>query len=75
MSASFVTSAVTNIRHKYPEIKVRDKPRTNRYKEITCHWDFDANCTLTSLPVSELDNIYRFIYTYSGHTGKLIIRH
>ena len=58
MSTSFITSPLTNIRHKYPEIsEVIDKVRTNRYKEITCDWDFDASCTLTSLPVSELDNV------------------
>jgi hypothetical protein len=27
-----------------------DKPHTDKYKEITNNWNYDASCTLTSLP-------------------------
>lgn len=33
---------------------VTDKPRTGKYKEITDHLNYDASCTLASLPVSDL---------------------
>jgi hypothetical protein len=38
-----------------------EKPHTDKYKEITNNWNYDASCTLTSLPVWELENFKRLI--------------
>jgi hypothetical protein len=40
----------------------REKPRMDKYKEITNDWNYDASCTLTSLPVWVLDNFRRLIF-------------
>jgi hypothetical protein len=39
-----------------------EKPHTDKYKEITNNWNYDANCTVTSLPVRELENFKRLIF-------------
>jgi hypothetical protein len=39
-----------------------DKPHTGKYKEITNDWNYDASCTLTSLPVWDLENFKRLIF-------------
>jgi hypothetical protein len=39
-----------------------EKPHTNEYKEITNDWNYDASCTLTSLPVWDLENFKRLIF-------------
>jgi hypothetical protein len=39
-----------------------DKPHTGKYKEITNAWNYDASCTLTSLPVWDFENIKRLIF-------------
>jgi hypothetical protein len=39
-----------------------DKPHTGKYKAITNDWNYDASCTLTSLPVWDLDNFKRLIF-------------
>jgi hypothetical protein len=39
-----------------------EKPHTDKYKEITNNWNYDASCTLTSLPVWDLENFKRLIF-------------
>jgi hypothetical protein len=39
-----------------------DKPRTGNYKEITNDLNYDASCTLKSLPVWDLENFKRLIF-------------
>jgi hypothetical protein len=39
-----------------------EKPHTNKFKEITNNWNYDASCTLTSLPVWDLENFKRLIF-------------
>jgi hypothetical protein len=39
-----------------------DKPHTGKYKEITNDWNYDASCTLTSLPVWDFENFKRLIF-------------
>jgi hypothetical protein len=43
-------------------MEVREKLRTNKYKEITNGWNYDASCALTSLPVSDVENFKRLIF-------------
>jgi hypothetical protein len=33
-----------------------EKPHTDKRKEITNNWNYDASCTLTSLPVWDSEN-------------------
>jgi hypothetical protein len=51
-----LTSAINNL------TEGRENPHTDIYKEITNGWNYDASCTLTSLPVSDLENIKRLIF-------------
>jgi hypothetical protein len=39
-----------------------DKPHTGKYKEITNYSNYDVSCTLTSLPVWDLENFKRLIF-------------
>jgi hypothetical protein len=39
-----------------------EKPHTDKYKEITNNSNYDASCTLTSLPVWDLENFKRLIF-------------
>jgi hypothetical protein len=39
-----------------------EKPHTDKYKEITNNWNYDASCTLTSLPVWDLENFNCLIF-------------
>jgi hypothetical protein len=39
-----------------------DKAHMGKYKEITNDWNYDASCTLTSLPVWDLENFKRLIF-------------
>jgi hypothetical protein len=39
-----------------------NKPHTGKYKEIMNDWNYDVSCTLTSLPVWELENFKRLIF-------------
>jgi hypothetical protein len=39
-----------------------EKPHTDKYKEITNDWNYDASCTLTSLLVWDLENFKRLIF-------------
>jgi hypothetical protein len=38
-----------------------EKKHTDKYKEITNDWNYDANSALTSLPVWNLENIKRLV--------------
>jgi hypothetical protein len=35
----------------------RDKLRIDKYKTIMSVWNYDAICALTSLPVSDFENV------------------
>jgi hypothetical protein len=39
-----------------------EKPHTDKYKEITNNWNYDASCTLTSLPAWDFENFKRLIF-------------
>jgi hypothetical protein len=39
-----------------------EKPHTGKYKEITNNWNCDASCSLTSLPVWDLENFKHLIF-------------
>jgi hypothetical protein len=45
------------------------KPRTDRYKEITNYWNYDASSTLTSLPVWDLEHFKRSILVAQSVRG------
>jgi hypothetical protein len=40
----------------------REKPHTDKYKEIMNDWNYDVSCTLTSLLVWDLDNFKHLIF-------------
>jgi hypothetical protein len=42
--------------------KETEKQRTDKYKEITNDWNYDVSYTLTSLPVSDLENFKRLFF-------------
>jgi hypothetical protein len=64
-----------------------EKPHADKYKEITNNWNYDASCTLTSLPVWDFENFKRLIFVVQtvqcmpmSHVGvpsyyKLKVRH
>jgi hypothetical protein len=39
-----------------------EKPHVDKHKEITNDWNYDASCTVTSLPVWDLGNFKRLIF-------------
>jgi hypothetical protein len=39
-----------------------EKPHTDKYKEITNDWNYDASCVLVSLPVQELESFKRLFF-------------
>jgi hypothetical protein len=39
-----------------------EKPYTDKYKEITNNGNYDASCTLTSLPVWDFENFKHLIF-------------
>jgi hypothetical protein len=43
-------------------MKGGEKPHADKYKEIKIDWNYDASCTLTSLPVWDLENLKRLIF-------------
>jgi hypothetical protein len=43
-------------------MKGREEPHTDKYKEIANDWNYDANCTLTSLPVLGLTYLKSLIF-------------
>jgi hypothetical protein len=43
-------------------MEVTGKPHTDKYKEITNDWNYDASFTLTSLPVSDLKVSERLVF-------------
>jgi hypothetical protein len=40
----------------------REKPHTDKYKEIMNDWNYDASCVLTSLLVKDLENFKCMIF-------------
>jgi hypothetical protein len=40
----------------------REKPHVVKYKAITNDWNYDASCTLTSLPVWDSENFKRLVF-------------
>jgi hypothetical protein len=50
-----------------------DKPHTGKYKEITNDSNYDVSCTLTSLPVWDLENFKRFIFVVQCTTANSCI--
>jgi hypothetical protein len=40
----------------------REKSHMDKYKVITNNWNYDASCTLTSLPVWDLENFKCLIF-------------
>jgi hypothetical protein len=40
----------------------REKPHMVKYKAITNNWNYDASCTLTSLPVWDFVNLKRLVF-------------
>jgi hypothetical protein len=40
----------------------REKPDMDKYKEIPNDWNYDASCTLASLPFSDSDNFKRLSF-------------
>jgi hypothetical protein len=40
----------------------KEKPHMDKYKEITNDWNYDANCTFTLLPASDLEHFKRLIF-------------
>jgi hypothetical protein len=43
-------------------MKGREKPHTDKYKKIRNGWNYDTSCTLTSLPVSGLEDLKRLVF-------------
>jgi hypothetical protein len=39
-----------------------ENPHTDKYKEITNNWNYDASCTVTSLLVWDFENFKRLIF-------------
>jgi hypothetical protein len=39
-----------------------EKPHTDKYKQITNDWFYIASCSLTSLPVWDLENFKRLVF-------------
>jgi hypothetical protein len=40
----------------------RETPHTEKHKEVMNDWNYDSNCTLTLLPVSDLENFKLSIF-------------
>jgi hypothetical protein len=40
----------------------REKPHMVKYKAITIDWNYDASCTLTSLPAWDSENFKRLVF-------------
>jgi hypothetical protein len=45
------------------------KPHTDKYKEITNDWNYDASCTLTSLLLWDLEKFNRLIFVAQSVQG------
>jgi hypothetical protein len=64
---------LTDVWHKSLQLmEGREKPHTNKYKEIKNHWNYDASCTLTSLPVWDLENFKRLIFVVQSVQFKYV---
>jgi hypothetical protein len=54
---------LTDVRHKTLQLMEGiEKPHKGQYKEITNDWNYDASCTLTSLPVWDFENFTLLIF-------------
>jgi hypothetical protein len=54
---------LTDVQHKSLQLMEGiDKPHTGKYKEITNDSNYDASCTVASLPVWVLENFKRLIF-------------
>jgi hypothetical protein len=52
----------------------REKPHTDKYKEITNDWNYDASCMFTSLLVWNLENFIHLIFVaQSVHVAKFVL--
>jgi hypothetical protein len=49
-----------------------EKQHTDKYKEIMNNWNYDAGCTLTSLPVWDLQNFKRLIFVVQSVPPELV---
>jgi hypothetical protein len=52
----------------------REKPHMVKYKAITNGWNYDANCTLTSLPIWDLENFKRLVFVVQSVQFEQIFR-
>jgi hypothetical protein len=54
----------------------REKPHTEKYKEIASDWNYDAICVLTSFPVLDffLHRVYTTLFKDSNKAVALINR-
>jgi hypothetical protein len=39
-----------------------EKPHTDKYKEITNNYNYDASCTVASIPIWDLENFKHLIF-------------
>jgi hypothetical protein len=39
-----------------------EKPHVDKNKEITNNWNYDASCTVASLPVWDFENFKRLVF-------------
>jgi hypothetical protein len=49
----------------------REKPHMAKYKTITIDWNYDARCTLTSLPVWDLESVKRLVFVVQSVQSNL----
>jgi hypothetical protein len=50
-----------------------EKPHVDKHKEITNNWNYDASCTLTSLPVWDLEHFNLLIFVVQSVPPALTI--
>jgi hypothetical protein len=50
----------------------REKPHTDKYKVIMNDWNYDASCTLTSLPVWDFENFKRLVFVVQSVQQKSV---
>lgn len=50
-------------------MEARQKSHRDKYKEITNYWNYDVNCTLTSLPVWDFKNFKCLVFVTQSVRG------
>jgi hypothetical protein len=55
-------------------VEGREKPHIDKYKTITNDWNYDASCTLASLPAWDLDNFKCLFLLYRVYVSANIVR-